>query len=142
MQSNKSPGNDELTKEFYKTFWKELKEIFVDSVSEAKAKAILSTSQRQVIIKLIEKKDKDKRFIQNCRPISLLNVDLKIISKALSEKLKKVLPDLISSQQTAYVKNRHIGESGGLISDITEIAKIKKIEDFSVTMDIKNLLIL
>ena len=137
MQSDKSPGNDGLTKEFYETFWTELKEIFVDSVSEAKEKGILSTSQRQAIIKLIEKKDRDKRFIQNWRPISLLNVDLKIISKALSEKLKKVLPDLISSQQTAYVKNRHIGECGRLISDIIEIAKIKKIEGFLVTMDIK-----
>ena len=47
------------------------------------------------------------------------------MSKALSEKLRKVLPDLISSQQTAYVKNRHIGESGRLIS-VIEIAKIKE----------------
>ena len=103
-----------FSKEFYETFWNELKEIFVDSVLEAKEKGILSTSQRQAIIKLTERKDKDTRFIQNRRPISLLNVDLKIISKALSVKLKKVLPNLISSQQTAYVKNRHIGESGRL----------------------------
>ena len=67
----------------------------------------------------------------------MLNVNFKIILKALSEKLKKVLPDLISSQQTAYVKNRHIGESGRLISDVIEIAKIKKIEVFLVTMDIE-----
>ena len=56
MQSNKSPCNDGLTKEFYETYWIELKEIFVDSVSEAKERGILSTSQRQAIIKLIEKK--------------------------------------------------------------------------------------
>ena len=60
----------------------------------------------------------------------MLDVDSKIISKALSEKLKEVLPDLISSQQTAYVKNRHIGESGRLISDIIEITKIRNIEVF------------
>ena len=137
MRNNKSPGNDDLTKEFYETFWNELKEIFVDSVLEAKEKGHLSISQRQAIIKLIEKKDRDKRFIKNWRPISLLNVDLKIISKALSEKLKKVLPDLISSQQTAYVKNRHIGESGRLISDVIEIAKIKKLDGFLVAMDIE-----
>ena len=65
-------------------------------------------------------------FIQDWRPISLLNVDLKIISKALSEKLRKVLPYSIFSQQTAYVKNRHIVESIRLISDIIEITKIKK----------------
>ena len=137
MQNDKSPRNDGLTKEFYETFWDDLKEIFVNSVREAKEIGHLSTSQRQAIIKLIEKKDRDKRFIKNWRPISLLNVDSKIISKALSEKLKEVLPDLISSQQTAYVKNRHIGESGRLISDIIEITKIRKIGGFLVTMDIE-----
>ena len=64
----------------------------------------------------------------------MLNVDLKIKSKALSEKLKK---DLISSQQTAYFKNRLIGESWRLIFDIIEIIKMKKIESFLVTMDIE-----
>ena len=66
----------------------------------------------------------------------MLNVDLKIISKAISEKLKEVLRDLISSQQAAYVKNRHIGESGRLISDIIETTKIRNIEGFLVAMDI------
>ena len=51
-----------------------------------------NTSQRQAIIKLRELVEK-KQFIQNWRTISLLNVDLKIISKALSEKLIKVLAD-------------------------------------------------
>ena len=39
----------------------------------------LSTSQKQAIITLIEKKDKDKRYIKNWRPISLINVDAKNI---------------------------------------------------------------
>ena len=67
----------------------------------------------------------------------MLNVDLKIISKALSWKPKKVLPDLISSQQTAFLKNRHIDESGTLISDVIEMAKVKKIKGFLVKMDIE-----
>ena len=51
MPNNKSLGNNSLKKEIYKTFWDELKEIFVDSLTEAKEK----TSQRQAIIKLIGK---------------------------------------------------------------------------------------
>ena len=48
----------------------------------------------------------------------MMNVDVKIISKATSEKLSRVLPDLISSKQTAYVKNKHISGSRRIISNI------------------------
>ena len=67
----------------------------------------------------------------------MLNEDLKIISKALWEELKNVLPDLISSQQTACVKNRLIGERGRLISNVIEVAKIKKLEGFLLAVDIE-----
>ena len=85
----------------------------------------------------MEKKDKDKRLIQNWILISLLDVNLKIKSKTLSEKLKKVLQDLISTQQTVHVKNRHIGNSEMLISDVIEIAKLRKLEGFPVTIVIE-----
>ena len=51
----------------------------------------LSVSQKQAVIKLIEKKGRDKKYIQNWRPIFLHNIDLKLISKALAERLKKCL---------------------------------------------------
>ena len=137
MQNNKSPGNDGLTKEFFVTFWEDIKDAFLNSCRTAKLKKELSTSQRQAVIKLIEKKDKDKRFIKNWRPISLLNVDYKIISKALASRLKKVLPNLISPQQTAYVKKRFIGESVRLIADIIEITDILNKEGCLVTMEIR-----
>ena len=71
-----------------------------------------------------------KLFLKNWRPISLLNVNLKMISKLHSEKLKEVLLYLNSSQQTIYVKNRHIGESGKIISDIIGVTQIKIIKGF------------
>ena len=57
-------------------------------------------------------------------------------SKVLSTRIKGVLPYLISSNQTAYVKNRFINESGRLISDILEITKILALEGFLVAIDI------
>ena len=66
-----------------------------------------------------------------------MNIDTNILSKAISNKLKTVLFMLISSQQTAYVKSRFIGESGRLISDITEISSCSNITGLLVTMDIE-----
>ena len=65
------------------------------------------------------------------------NVDTKVLSKAILNKLKTALPTLISSQQTAYVKNRFIGESGRFISDIIKISGCLNITGFLVTMDIE-----
>ena len=58
MPNDKSPGNNGLRKEFYETFFNELKEIFINSMLETKEKRHLSTSQRMAIIRLIEKKIK------------------------------------------------------------------------------------
>ena len=92
FDNNKSPGNDGLTKEFYQTFWQDVKDIFFNSLQESKRLKYLSTSQRQAIIKLLKKPNKDKRYVSKSSPISLLNLDRKIISKALAIELKKVLP--------------------------------------------------
>ena len=71
--------------------------------------------------------------MKNWRPISLLNVDTKILSKALSVKVKKVLQTLISSEQIANVKSRFIGESGRLIFDTIDICDSKNSSGFFVT---------
>ena len=120
MPNGKSPGNDGLTKNFSNM-------LFLSSVSHSFDKGELCISQRQAIIKLIEKKDKDKRLLQNSRPISLLNVDAKIIWKALSKRLETVLPSLISDDQTAYDDGRFIIEGGHLIADVLQTTDMLKL---------------
>ena len=96
-------------KEFFLTFWDDIKDIYVSCIQTASIKKEFSISQRQAIIKLIEKKGKDKRFIKKWQPTSLLNVDYKIALKALAESLKKILPVLISHEQRQiYLQNRQI----------------------------------
>ena len=109
----------------------------MNSNSQTKISKKLITSQRQAFIKLTVKEDKDKRFIKNWRPISLLNIDYKIISKAFSVRLKNVLQLLISSQQTAYVANRCISESRRLISDLLDVTEKFKTKGYLVTIDIE-----
>ena len=78
---NKPPGNEGSTKEFHETCWSELEELFMNYSSQIKISKKLITSCRQTVLKLIEEKDEDKRFIINWRPVLLLNMDYKIISK-------------------------------------------------------------
>ena len=59
LPNNKSPGNDGITKEFYEAFWDDLKTPLLLSVNKAFKVGELSTSPKQAVIKLIEKKDKD-----------------------------------------------------------------------------------
>ena len=136
MGKDKSPENDGLTKEFYATFQDDLKTTFIFAIKQTKERKELSISRTQAIIKLTVKNDRDKKYIKNWRPISLLNVNIKI-SKAFVKKLKEILPCLISAQQTTYVQNKNIGESGRLISVIIKITNIRRVEDFLVTMDVE-----
>ena len=127
MPNNKNPGNIGLSKEFYEAFWNELKDPLLKSFYHAKTCKKFSTSQRQAVIKLLEKKDRDKRLIKNWRPTS----------KALATKLKYVLPSLISSQQTAYVQDILIGQAGRLFSDTLDISDKLNIDGYLVTVDIE-----
>ena len=81
----------------------------------------MSVSQKQAVITLIEKKGKDRSSLENWRPISLLNVDTKIMTKVLAARIKEVLPSIIHHNQTGYIKDRFIGETiRSIFSDIMD----------------------
>ena len=112
-----SPGIDGFTAEFYLNFWELLGQELVDSLNYAFEIGELSISQKRGIITLIPKKDKNKVFLNNWRPISLLNTDYKIATKAITARIVKVLPSLIHGDQTGYIKGRFIGQNVRLIAD-------------------------
>ena len=132
---NKSPGNDGLTQEFYEFFWNDIKETFYESFIESKKIKKLTTSQRQNIITLLEKNGKDKTYIKNWRPISLINFDTKLISKVYAEQLKEVMPDLVHPNQVAYVKGRFIGEGIRVIEESMHYTKQNNINAYAIAID-------
>ena len=60
MSNNKSLGNNSLTKEFSENFWEEIKTPLCNSIMKSYQNGELSISQRQAVIKLIEKKIKTR----------------------------------------------------------------------------------
>ena len=95
----------------------------------------MSPSQRQAVITLIEKKDQDRCDLQNWRPISLLNVDKKIASKVIADRMKSLLPKLIHYNQSGYIPGRNISENIRSIRDIMDYARAKKLPGILLFID-------
>ena len=136
MECNKTPGSDGLPAEFYKVFWNDIADLFLKSLNYANQTGQLSVTQRRGIIKLIPKKDAEPCLIKNWRPISLLNCDYKIAAKAIANRFKQVLPNLIDNDQTDFLKGRFIGENIRLIDSIIKYtaAKISLVFYFFLTL--------
>ena len=111
MNKNKSPGIDGLTVEFFTQFWDILKTPFHKVVKSIQNEKQLSRSMKRGIISLFYKKKGYKTNLKNFRPISLLNVDYKIISKVLANRLKSVMPSIISPEPTCCVPGRDIADN-------------------------------
>ena len=120
MKNGKTPGTDGLTAEFYKISCEDLKNAMVKSFNYSFQIKSLSEIQKQGLFTLLPKSNKDLTNLSNWRPISLLNVDYKIMTKAIANRFKKVLKNLIDSSQAGFIKGRYIGENIRLVFDIIE----------------------
>ena len=134
MKSNKSPGNDGLTMEFYKKFWGIIGKYLVEAINLSYEKGMLTPSQRQAVIVLIDK-GKDRTKLKNWRPISLLNVDYKIASRVIADRLKQVLPKLISEDQVGYIKGRKVTDNIRNIADLLYHTKLENIPGILINID-------
>ena len=123
LKPEKSPGQDGITAEFYKLYWPVIKDEFMFVIREIENDNCLCYSQYRGIISLLYKQG-DRDDIKNWRPITLLNLDYKIIAKVYAERLKKVLPSVIHTDQKAFLTGRQITESVRLIQDIIETADL------------------
>ena len=134
FKNNKSPGHDGLSAEFYKTFWDILGPDFIAVSNSAFEKGLLTISQRRGMIVLMFKKG-DKLNLKNWRPISLLNIDYKIITKCLSNRLRQVLHTIISPDQTCSIPGRSIEQTTSFIRDLIEYVNQKNLPGAIICID-------
>ena len=135
MENNKSPGEDGYPAEFYKVFWIDIKTILVKSYKYAYESGGLSISQRRGIISLIPKKEKDPLMLKNWRPLSLLNVDYKMLAKTIASRIKSSLNHIVHENQTGYIKNRYIGQNIATINDIIHYTETENIPALLIAVD-------
>ena len=137
FQNDKSPGEDGFTVEFYKFFFELLGHDLIASFNEAYEANELTISQRRGVITLIPKEDGSLMDLSNWRPITLLNVDCKIATKAIAKRVEASLPKLINHDQTGFIKGRYIGENIRLIIDAMEYTKAHNIPGILVSLDFR-----
>ena len=119
MKRNKTPGPDGLTVEFYQMYWDVIKNDLIEVYQHSFEIEQLAYTQYLALITLLFKKGA-RENITNWRPISLINVDSKLLSKFLAERLKLVLPEIIHTDQKGCIKGRFIGQNIRLVEDILD----------------------
>ena len=135
MKSNKSPGSDGFTVEFFKGFWDDLGWFIVRAINESYSLGEFSNTQKEGIISCIPKGDKPRHFLKNWRPITLLNVIYKIASGVIAARIKTVLNHLIHGDQTGFIPGRYIGKNTRLIYDIMEYTEENDIPGLILLID-------
>lgn len=129
MSNDSSPGSSGFTAAFYKFFWIDIGHFLVRSINHAFDTGELSITLKQGVITCIPKGNKDKRYIKNWRPISLLNTAYKIASASIAQRLKTVLNKLISEDQTGFLPERYIGDNIRLFMTLCNIQKNIKYQE-------------
>ena len=73
--------------------------------------------------------------LSNWRPITLLNVDYKILARAIAKRIEPKLPKLVHSDQTGFVKGRYIGRNRRLLNDQMEFTESNKLPGMLLFID-------
>ena len=116
MAKGKAPGPDGLSIEFYTHCWPIVKDEVVSLLREMFSTQTIHPQIKTGYLTLIHKKGQ-KNEISNYRPISLLNYDLKILTKCLTNRIKTIIPDLTHEHQ--YAKpGKQISSATTLLRDL------------------------
>ncbi|KAL9686721.1 hypothetical protein QQ045_031114 [Rhodiola kirilowii] len=122
----KAPGKDGFSADFFQSCWNIVRDDFVKECLSFLNNGILNSEANTTLITLIPKV-KNASTVTDYRPISLIGTKMKVISKMIVNRLQQILADVISIEQSAFVKNRVITDN--LIISHEIIHYIKKVRN-------------
>jgi len=123
MNKNKSPGTDGLTAELFQCFPELFSPILLHLYNEMEQRQVAAERLTEGVITLIYKGKGERENLGNYRPISVLNVDYKIIAKILACRLKEVIGTIVAETQTYSIPGRNINDNILTIKNAVRIMK-------------------
>jgi hypothetical protein len=135
MPSGKAPGPDGFTVEFFKACWEIVKYDIYKVVEDSRRSASILKALNATMITLIPKENEAKTP-DRYRPIALCNVIYKIISKVIENRLKPLLPSLISQEQAGFVEGRQIMDNIIQAHEIIHTLKLQKRGGMLIQLDL------
>lgn len=110
LAGNKASGPDGLPNEFLRTFWPKLKGEIMEIMKGFYDNSLDLSQVNRANVVMIPKKESPVS-VGDYRPISVINLIPKLISKVLANRLKEWMPDLISANQTAFIVRQQISDN-------------------------------
>uniref|UniRef100_A0A3Q2X2I3 Reverse transcriptase domain-containing protein n=1 Tax=Haplochromis burtoni TaxID=8153 RepID=A0A3Q2X2I3_HAPBU len=134
MKANKVPGIDGLTKEFYVAFWDMVGIHLLGVFKEIMEGEEMSDSMKTGVVSILFKKG-NPNHLDNYRPLTMLCVDYKILSKILANRLAGVMSHIVEMDQTCGVQGRQITWNLHLHRDVLTYVKERNIAAICVSLD-------
>ncbi|KAJ1198305.1 hypothetical protein NDU88_002147 [Pleurodeles waltl] len=106
MASGKAPGPDGLPVEFYRTYPAVILLRLLEMLQEARGEGLLPENMREALIVMLPKPGKAADDPGSYRPLSMLNVDVKLLAKVLASRLSRVVTHLVQGDQCGFIPGR------------------------------------
>jgi hypothetical protein len=137
MHPNKAPRLDGFTARFFQHCWEIIKSDLTKMIRKSQASNKLGGSTNSAFLALIPK-EKGALNFSRFRPISLCNTGYKILTKVITNRLKNVLPLIVSENQGGFIKGRQITDNIVLVQEALHSSLCRKDKGMIIKLDLAN----